>query len=242
MEPLWSHVQPYFENDGITLYHGDCRDVLPKLQTEAFDFVLTDPPYLVSYTGRWDGDLKAIQGDSDPSWIHPVFSEVWRVLKNDSLCLSFYGWPHADTFLGTWKKIGFRPVSLIALLKQHWGFGRFTRAQHETAFLLAKGQPERPAQAISDVLDWEQISPLLHPNQKPMGAISKLLATYAPATGCILDPFCGSGTTLIAARALSRSAVGIEIEERFCEVAAVRLSQQIFNFTEHVTPPEQLAL
>lgn len=244
MEPFWSRmpIQPYLENDGVTLYHGDCRDVLPELQSEAFDLALTDPPYLVSYTGRWDSDLRAIEGDSDPSWIDPVFTEVWRVLKRDSLCLSFYGWPHADAFLGTWKAIGFRPISLIALLKHHWGFGRFTRAQHETAYLLAKGHPERPAQAISDVLDWGQVSPLLHPNQKPLGAISKLIATYTPRTACVLDPFCGSGTTLIGARALGRSAVGIEIEERFCEVAALRLSQQVLNFPEHIELPEQLPL
>src|SRR5262249_48170181 len=105
--------QPYFERDGITLYHGDCRGILPELESESFDLVLTDPPYLVCHTGRWDKKLDPMQGDSDPSWIQPVFTELWRVLKRDSLCLSFYGWPHADLFLATWKEIGFRPVSLI---------------------------------------------------------------------------------------------------------------------------------
>jgi site-specific DNA-methyltransferase (adenine-specific) len=233
--------QPYFESDGVILYHGDCRDVLPEFPAEAFDLALTDPPYLVSYTGRWDKDLKEIQGDSDPNWIEPAFREVWRVLKHDALCLSFYGWPNADTFLGTWKGIGFRPVSLISLFKLRWGFGQFTRAQHETAYLLAKGHPEQPARAIGDVLDWQQGSPLLHPNQKPLGAISNLIATYARATASVLDPFCGSGTTLIAPRALGRKGVGIEIEERFCEVAALRLSQQIFDFADHIEAPEQLA-
>jgi site-specific DNA-methyltransferase (adenine-specific) len=115
--------------------------------------------------------------------------------------------------------------------------------EHSTklAYLLAKGHPEQPARAMSDVLDWEQISSLLHPNQKPLGAISNLIATYARATASVLDPFCGSRTTLVAARALGRKAVGIEIEERFCEVAALRLSQEIFDFTDHIEAPEQLA-
>jgi site-specific DNA-methyltransferase (adenine-specific) len=234
--------RPYFENDGVSLYHGDCRDVLPELPSEAFDLALTDPPYLVSYKGRWGAGLKAIEGDSDPSWIQPVFFEVWRVLRQDSLCLSFYGWPHAEVFLSTWKSLGFRPVSLIALIKDRWGLGRFTRAQHEPAYLLAKGHPDRPPEAISDVLDWEQSCPLLHPNQKPLGAISRLIATYAPASAIVLDPFCGSGTTLVAARALGRRAVGIEIEERYCEVAALRLAQQVFHFTECTAPAEQLTL
>jgi len=244
MEPFWSQMlpRPYFENDGVTLYHGDCREVLPELPSEAFKFALTDPPYLVHYTGRWEAKSKPIAGDSDPSWIRPVFTEIWRLLKQDSLCLSFYGWPHAERFLATWKEIGFRPVSLIALIKDRWGLGRFTRSQHEPAYLLAKGHPDQPAQAISDVLDWEQSSPLFHPNQKPLGAISKLIATYSPESAAVIDPFCGSGTTLVAARALGRRAIGIEIEEQFCEVAALRLAQQVFHFTESTAPPEQLTL
>src|SRR5687768_11314812 len=115
MEQFWSRSQmalkPYFEQDGITLYHGDCREILRDLPRESADMVLTDPPYLVSYTGRWGGGAQPIEGDSDPSWVAPVFVELWRVMKRDSLCLSFYGWPHADTFLHTWKLIGFRPVS-----------------------------------------------------------------------------------------------------------------------------------
>jgi DNA modification methylase len=91
--------RPYFENDGVTLYHGDCREILPELQSESVEMVLTDPLYLVSYTGRWGESGEVIEGDSEPSWIQPVFGEVWRLLEPDSLCLSFYGWPHGETFL-----------------------------------------------------------------------------------------------------------------------------------------------
>src|ERR1051326_1558526 len=97
-------LRPYIETDGVPLYHGDCRDVLPELQPEAFEFVLTDPPYLVNHRGRWGSGQRAIEGDSDPGWIEPVFGEVWRVLKPDSLCASFYGWPHAELFVGTLEK------------------------------------------------------------------------------------------------------------------------------------------
>src|SRR5713226_2795622 len=138
--PALMPTAPYYEHRGITLYHGDCREILRQLDAGAADMVITDPPYLVSYTGRWGSDWGTIEGDSDPSWLAPVFVELWRVLKQDSLCLSFYGWPHADTFLSAWKLIGFRPVSLIVLLKQNWGLGYFSRAQHETAYLLAKNR------------------------------------------------------------------------------------------------------
>lgn len=231
---------PYFQRDGITVFHGNCCDVLEQLTAESFDLVLTDPPYLVGYTGRWDSTQEEIHGDSDPSWLHPAFSQVWRVLKADSLCLSFYGWPCADEFLGCWKALGFRPVSLFVFLKSRWGFGHFTRARQEQAYLLAKGHPPRPQNPISDVLSWEQESRLLHPNQKPLGAISKLISTYAGPGTRVLDPFCGSGTTLLAARSIGLPAVGIEIEERYCELIAMRLSQQVLPFCDTPKSAEQL--
>jgi DNA modification methylase len=233
-------LKPYFEQDGITLYHGDCREVLRDLPPESVDMVLTDPPYLVSYTGRWGTDMEPIRGDSDPSWVAPVFVELWRLMKRDSLCLSFYGWPQADTFLHTWKLVGLRPVSLIVLVKIRWGFGHFTRAQHEQAYLLAKGHPKKPKCAPPDVLEWASIITQVHPNQKPLSPISRLVDAYTPIGGLVIDPFAGSGTTLVAARLQGRQAIGIEIEERFCEVAATRLSQSVLDFGPlHSAPLQQ---
>jgi site-specific DNA-methyltransferase (adenine-specific) len=244
MEPFWSHMlpRPYFESDGVTLYHGDCREILPQLEPEAFDLVLTDPPYLVSYSGRWGSDWGIIEGDSDQGWVGPVYRELWRTLKPDSLCITFYGWPSADVFFDAWYLSGFRPVSVLVLIKGRWGLGHFTRAQHEQAYILAKGRPKKPQAAISDVLIWDDLPQQFHPNQKPLGAMSRLVSTFSSDGGLILDPFCGSGTTLVAARHHGRRAVGIEIEERYCELAALRLSQQVFRFTEQLRPAQQLAL
>jgi DNA modification methylase len=223
-------IQPYYQREGITLYHGDSRTILPQLKAETFDLALTDPPYLVSYTGRWGSELEPIHGDSDPGWVLPCYSELFRVLRPDSLCFTFYGWPHADVFMTSWRAAGFRPVSVCALVKRRIGLGYFTRAQHELAYLLAKGRPKKPECAPSDVIDWEYSGESFHPNQKPVGAMAKLIAAYADEKTFVIDPFCGSGTTLLAARACGVSAVGIEIEERFCEVAAMRLSQQVLDF------------
>jgi adenine-specific DNA-methyltransferase len=228
---------PYFEQDGITLYHGDCREILPQLAAESFDLVLTDPPYLVSYSGRWGSDFEPIEGDCDPSWVSPVYRNLFRVLRSDALCLTFFGWPQAETFLRTWREVGFRPVSIFVLVKNRIGLGYFSRSQHEQAFLLAKGHPAKPAKALSNVLSWECSDTSFHPNQKPEGALSKLLACFSNDNSVVLDPFCGSGTTLLAARNCGASAVGIEIEERFCEVAALRLSQQVLDFDSKAPIP-----
>jgi site-specific DNA-methyltransferase (adenine-specific) len=218
---------PFYDRDGVTIYHADCRDLLPRLPDGCVDFVLTDPPYLVNYTGRWDGDRQPIAGDADPSWLLPVFREVWRVMKDNTLCLSFYGWPQAERFLTTWKALGFRPVSHLAFVKRVWGLGRFTRGQHETAYLLAKGRPARPAQAVSDAVPWEREAESFHPNQRPVAALVPFILAYAPENGLVLDPFMGSGSTLRAAKDCGCRAVGVEVERAYCELAARRMDQKV---------------
>jgi len=227
---------PVYDRDGITLYRDDCRNVLPIFPAETFDMVITDPPYLVSYAGRWGSDWGVIEGDSDPSWVLPVFMEISRVLKPDSLCLSFYGWPHTDIFFSAWRKAGLRPVSAIVCVKDRIGLGRFTRSQHELGFLLAKGKPRRPECATSDVFHWQRPDPQLHPNQKPLGMVEKIIATFTNEDAIILDPFAGSGTTLVAARRLGRCAIGAEIEEAHCETAALRLSQELLPYSPPFVP------
>jgi adenine-specific DNA-methyltransferase len=165
------------------------------------------------------------------------------VLRRDSLCLCFYGWPHAELFLNAWKLIGFRPVSHIVCIKNNIGLGHFSRSQHETAYLLAKGNPERQAVAVSDVFLGEREPHPCHPTQKPLRAIARMIAAYTSESDTILDPFMGSGTTILAARNLGRCAIGIEIEEKYCQLAAQRLAQEVFDFAA-ISPPvaQQIAL
>jgi site-specific DNA-methyltransferase (adenine-specific) len=225
-------MTPYYEHAGVTLYHGKAEDVLPALAPQSVDFVLTDPPYLVGYEGRWDSHWGQIAGDSDPSWVEPVFTEVLRVQRADSLCLSFYGWPHADVFVGCWKKLGYRLLSHFVWCKNVWGLGYFTRGQHEQAYLLGKGKPAQPAQPISDVLDWRRVPNPVHPNQKPVGALVPLIEAYSVPGDVVLDCFAGSGSTLRAAKDLGRRAIGIELNERYAEIAARRLSQDVLPLGE----------
>lgn len=155
MEQFWSRrvaLTTYYENDGITLYHGDSREILPKLPSESFDMVLTDPLYLVSYSGRWGRDLEPIEGDSAAGWVLSVYGELFRLLKPHSVSLTFYGWPQAEIFLSLSRKSGFRPISIFVFVKRRFGLGYFTRAQREQAYLRAKGRPPKPAVAPSDVL------------------------------------------------------------------------------------------
>lgn len=88
--------------------HGDCFKLLPTIPKESVDLVVTDPPYLVGYKTR-DGH-RAFPNDDSPRWLKPVFRELFRVLKPNTFCVSFYGWAKADYFLQAWRAAGFHPV------------------------------------------------------------------------------------------------------------------------------------
>jgi site-specific DNA-methyltransferase (adenine-specific) len=227
---------PYFADRHVSVYHGDCRELLRSIASESIELVLTDPPYGVDYRGRWCSEWEAIAGDDEPTVTLPAFSEVWRALKPNAFCLSFYGWPDAEQFLNAWKLIGFRPVSHLVCVKNNIGLGYFARSQHETAYLLAKGRPVRPHTAVGDVFEWEREPLTYHPCQKPLRVISRLIAAFSAENAVILDPFMGSGTTILAARNLGRRAIGIEIDKRYCEVARERLAQQVFDFGQESLP------
>lgn len=203
---------------------------MPTIPSESVDLVLADPPYLVDYRGRHGSGLKPIVGDNDADWVRPVSRQIWRVLKQNKFFVTFYGWENSDVLVSQWKQCGFRIVGHFVCVKNSIGLGYYMRGRHETAFLLAKGKPARPERPVSDVFFWEREPLTFHQNQKPLHVISQMIAAFSKEGDLILDPFMGSGTTLVAARNLGRRAIGIEIEERYYQIAAQRLAQEIFEF------------
>ena len=209
----------------VTLHQGDCLEFMKTLDPSSVDAVITDPPYLVDYTGRWSSDIEAIEGDDDATWVRPAFEQIFRVLKDDSFCVTFYGWPHADVFVGTFKALGFRIVSHLVFVKNVWGLGYFTRGQHEQAFLLAKGKPSPPDDPASDVFDWVRVANAKHPNQKPTRTILDLVDRFSPEGGTVLDPFMGSGTTGVACMKSGRNFIGCEVDPHHFATAERRIEE-----------------
>jgi adenine-specific DNA-methyltransferase len=148
---------------------------------------------------------------------------MYRVLTHRSFCVSFYGWHKADLFVAAWREAGFRLIGHIVFRKRYASSVRFLRCEHEAAYLLAKGDASPPAAPLPDVLEWSYTGNRFHPTQKPVEALKPLIAAFCPADGIVLDPFCGSGSTLVAAKELGRRYVGIEIEGAHCDTAARRL-------------------
>jgi adenine-specific DNA-methyltransferase len=200
---------------------GDCVRVMRCMPTQSVDLVVTDPPYLVSYRPR---DGRRCFNDDNDAWLEPSFREMYRLLKPDAFCATFYGWPWIDRFMAAWQRAGFRPVSHLVWLKEYSSREGYTSSHHEVGYLLAKGHPPRPTKPISDVLPWGYTGNAFHPNQKPVVAIKPLIETYCKAGGVVLDPFAGSGTTAVAAQSCGRHSILIEKEQRYWRAAKARLA------------------
>lgn len=197
-------MKPYYEHGGVTIYHGDCRDVAAFIERDA---LLTDPPY--GHADRWCGG----------TWgAHPMYADARRWDRepfdaNGIVGLvgatpavvwggNYFGLPGSRCWL-SWEK-----TSRMATLAD---------------FELAWTNLDRPSKAF--VEDRNPDGQRQHPTQKPVSLMAWCLG-FLP-DGVVLDPFMGSGTTLVSAKNLGRKAIGIEIEERYCEIAAKRLAQEI---------------
>jgi site-specific DNA-methyltransferase (adenine-specific) len=201
---------------------GDCQRELRRLPDACIDLVLTDPPYLVRYKDR---SGRTVTNDDNSRWLYPAFAELYRVLKPDRYCVSFYGWNKADRFLTVWREVGLQPVGHLVWAKRYASGVRHVRMMHEQAYLLAKGNPQPPASPPEDVMPWKYTGNPLHPTQKPVGSLTPLIEAFSQPQDIVLDPFAGSGSTGLAARLCRRQFVLIEKVPSYCEAARKRLGE-----------------
>lgn len=203
-----------------TIFNADCINVMQGFNDASADFILTDPPYVTHYRAR---DGRTVANDDNHAWLNPAFAEIHRVLKPGRFCVSFYGWSKADRFIAAWREAGFRIVGHIVFRKRYASSARYLRYEHEQAYLLAKGWSAPPAAPIPDVIDFAYTGNRLHPTQKPVEALVPLIEAFSKPGQLVLDPFCGSGSTLVAARRLGRRFLGIDLDPAHCETARRRL-------------------
>jgi site-specific DNA-methyltransferase (adenine-specific) len=209
------------QNSGNRIINGDCLAVLPQLQEGSVDFVLTDPPYLVGYRDR---SGRSLAGDVAGDWLKPAFAEIFRVLKPGRFCVSFYGWNKVDQFFAAWRAAGFYPAGHLVWVKDYASSKGLLAYQHEQAYLLCKGNGgARPLQPLPDVLPWSYTGNRLHPTQKPVRSLKPVIEAFTQPGDVVLDPFCGSGSTLLAAKILGRGYIGIELDAEYCQTARERL-------------------
>ncbi|MEM8770641.1 MAG: DNA methyltransferase [Pseudomonadota bacterium] len=199
---------------------GDSATILTDLPGACVDLCVTDPPYLVNYKDR---DGRTLANDDNPEAVLSVFDEIFRVLKPNSYCISFYGWTAIADFAAKWRAVGFKTVGHIVWRKPYASKTVFANYVHESAFILAKGYPEKPAYPIDDVQPWEYSGNVAHPTEKAVSVIAPLIQSFSQAGDLILDPFAGSGSTCVAAALNGRDYLGLDLEERYCRHAQKRL-------------------
>jgi len=210
-------MNPYYSQSGITIYLGDCREVLPTLPDQSVDLVLTDPPYGL--------DIMHAGGRNTSGW------QRWRDYNDE-----------CEWDLERPSKEVFDQILRVAKVSIIWGGNYFSdylppsqqwlvwdKGQRD--FSLADGEMAWSSQnKAMRIFNFPRAAMLqengLHPTQKPVALMSWCI-DQAGTPKTILDPFLGSGTTLVVAKLLGRKAIGIEIEEKYCEISANRLRNEV---------------
>ena len=217
-------MTPYYDDGQITIYHGDARDILPALDRQNIASVLTDPPYGIG----WSRGIHAAR-NSKP---HPGILNDEDTSVRDAVLDMTAGIPaivfgsfYAPFPKGTKQVLAWKKPDDSGVVGSTTGY----RRDVEPVFLVGPW----PVQSVR----WSSLlisyaggmsavtAETGHPHTKPIGLIRSLIERCPP--GVILDPFMGSGTTLRAAKDLGRRAIGIELEECYCEIAVKRLQQSV---------------
>ena len=245
-------LTPYYEASGVTIYCGDARDVLRSLPPVGM--VLTDPPYGTEDLGGGYGRRqlhskdgrhgRVIQGDRDLGIVMEVAPALRRILPDGSWLAAFCAARRMPEVSELFKLAGFGYVGQVLWDKGAPGLGYTIRYAHEDALVFCVGEQKTPENALISVLRHPVChvdTASRHPHEKPVPVLRSIL-TFDDSGGIVLDPFMGSGSTLVAAKRLGRPAIGIEIDEHWCEQAAKRLEQEVFDFGPAPEPAVQLDL
>jgi DNA modification methylase len=212
----------YYQHGGITIYHGDCREILPKLGR--FDLLLTDPPY-----GIFKRQDSGMMFGKETIYTEDKSASEWDMRPDDALLVmlrdfcpkyAIWGGNYFASALGDCK-------GPLVWNKQT---GNNSYADGEIAWSNVAGTLRIfNHQWCGAFKDSERGLRAVHPTQKPV-ALMRWVMSLTPSSQSVLDPFMGSGTTLRAAKDAGLVAVGIEREEKYCEIAAKRMAQEVMEF------------
>jgi site-specific DNA-methyltransferase (adenine-specific) len=213
---------PYYEREGITIYHADCREILAALPMP--DLLLTDPPYGIDYRTSSSRSALAVSNDFAPVHGDDTPFDPAHLLAYGRVVL--FGANHyADKLPASPSWIVWDKLDGLTS-KREIGFN--VSADCEMAWTNLGG-PARliPLRWIGLMKGTERDERRVHPTQKPVALMARIISAHTEPGHLVLDPYMGAGSTLVAAKTLGRRAIGIEIEERYCEIAAKRLSQDV---------------
>lgn len=241
-------MKPYYEESGITIYHGDALRLLPELSG---DLVCTDPPY--SFQSKGGG----LYGEWGSRSGFPDHKQREYVQKLEELnCCDFYPVPFLDLVNApsivacmnkelldvyiAWARSKKLLFDVHVMSKSNPIPAKSSHFLHDLEYLVVMRKPKSYFSSDAPFHNYRKLfaayndGEKLHPAQKPLGLMAKYIAVLCPMGGTVIDPYMGSGTTLLAAKNLGRIAIGVDSDEKCCEMAADRLRQSVMNFEEAV--------
>ena len=271
-------VEPYYADDLVTLYHGDCLGVLPTLS--GVGCVVTSPPYAEQRSGLYDGVPESSYAMFTCRWMaalrqsltpkasvfinireHVSDGEMSDYVHRSRMALRQDGWVECDELI--WVKSSAPPLGDPCRLRRSWErILWFSTTNRPHVYAKANGRPSDrvgmastsgPASSwvngFSDLETGTARSPdfcvvsvrsvpngIDHPAVYPVDVAAWIMKNATVEGDVVLDPFTGSGSTLVAAKRLGRKAIGVELDERYCEIAAKRLAQGVLDFAEAAPP------
>jgi site-specific DNA-methyltransferase (adenine-specific) len=233
-------MKPYYQDDLVTLYQGDSLEILPTIAAGSVDAVVTDPPYVIGAVSAGNMGSKA-GGWADMMNSAMWFAEWYRMadatLRYNGSFWTFCNWRSLPVVMNAALRANLPVTSLMVWDKEWIGPGgpQGLRPSYEMVALMAKPGFAVPNRGVPDI--WRHKTggnkPNGHPAEKPIGLVSRILTTTGMKPGAhVLEPFGGSGTTAVAAKALGLRCTVIEAEEKWCELIASRLDQGVLNLGE----------
>jgi len=227
-------MNTYYENELVKLYNNDCLEIIKDISDNSIDLIVTDVPYKVisggkpKHKGQPSGILSKNDGkifnynDIKPQ---QYMSELYRVLKNGTHCYIFINFINLKEMMEEAEKVGFQLHTLLIWKKNNKTPSRWYMKNQEYILFMRKGKAKKVKNAgIGHILEFDNIiGNKTHPCEKPIDLIEFLIENSSEEKDIVLDPFVGSGSTLLSSQNLNRKCIGIELDEKYCEIAKLRL-------------------
>ena len=212
---------------------GDCIEKMKQIPNESIDLIVTDPPYLIKYKTSYRKDknhdfCSEILNDDNEQLIIDYIRECYRILKNNTAMYMFCNCDRVDFFKQQLELNGFKIKNMIIWVKNNWTAGDLKAQfgkQYEIIFLVNKGRKVFNGKRITDVWEFNRVSgkKQLHQNQKPIDLLEQCILKHSDENDIVFDGFMGSGSTGIACLNTNRRFIGIELDEKYFNMAKERI-------------------
>lgn len=212
---------------------GDCLEVMKRMPDKCVDLVLTDPPYGIDYQSNmrvWSKKFDKIENDNNSSRFE-AYKEFHRLMKDNTVAVVFCSFKnYADDYMELARLFSIK--NAIVWNKGGGGIGDLTHSlltDYELAIVAHKGQAEIRGKRDGSVWTVNKVNPntMLHPTEKPLELIKRCIEKFSDIGASVLDAYHGSGTTAVACKQLGRNYIGIELSQKYCDIAEDRLKQDL---------------